>query len=324
MWKYLRSIRFFFLVAALLVVFSILASLIPQSLPAEEYRSRYGPAVSTVIQALRFDSFYRSPLFFVLGGLLELNLLACSIPRLASRVKRGTKRPTAYAADVIHLGLALAIVGGVVSFAFREEHQFAGRVGERFAIESGDETDPAVVEAVDARERTTGDGVVVSWEIDLRAGEEQATVVVNDPARLGPYRAYFRHFEERGVASLVAEQGELTLRRGEGLESQNGTVLLFDGFASDGDGLFTVNFPEAETERYKVEPGGRIFGLEFQPVGTETLIGFSLSRDPGRPLLLVGLVVVAVGLALFAAHRLQAHRAPGSGGIGRHEGGTNG
>lgn len=301
MWEYLRSIRFFFLIAALLVVFAGLASLIPQNIGEEAYTARYGVTTSGFILAIGLDRFYRSPLFFILGGLLELNLLACTIPRLARRLRHRQTRLFSFAPDVIHLGLAVLIVGGVVTFAFRDEAEFTGTVGQTFSHAG------VTVVATGARELVDDEGVVLSWEIDLRHDGQTRTVAINDPTGIGDYRAYFRHFQERAIAELrfsMADAEALTLRAGEGLQARDGTVLTFEGLAEDGDGLFRVDYPDEETERLKAEAGAEIFDLIFRPAGVETVVGFRLARDPGRPVLLAGFIVLAVGLGMFAAQKL--------------------
>ncbi|MFW6290944.1 MAG: hypothetical protein ACOC7V_01365 [Spirochaetota bacterium] len=54
--------------------------------------------------------------FFVLVGLMELSPLACTLPRLVRRLRRSrATKLTAFAPDVIHLGLAIVIAGGASS-----------------------------------------------------------------------------------------------------------------------------------------------------------------------------------------------------------------
>ncbi|MFW5738450.1 MAG: hypothetical protein ACOCYX_06015 [Spirochaetota bacterium] len=68
--------------------------------------------------------------FFVLVALMELNLLACTLPRLVRRLRRSrATKLTAFAPDVIHLGLATVIAGGFARLAFGQQWRYDGAIG---------------------------------------------------------------------------------------------------------------------------------------------------------------------------------------------------
>lgn len=304
--RYLTSVRFFLVVGGLLAVFSALATVIPQGLAGNEYAARLGRVPATVVILLGVNDFYRSPLFFLLGALLELNLLACTVPRLRRRIaqlRSSGLRVLAFAPDAIHAGLAILIISFIVGAAVREEYQFTGTVGEVFS--AGEHR----FRVVNARAVEDDGGVVVSWEIDI--GHKGAThrLAVNRPIAVGGYRLHFRHYELVPIAALTAADGEtgFQLRPGDALTHGGGALLRFESVAENGNAVFVLSGTGYEATRLLISAGEEVAGLTYTPAGSTTVIGFSATRNPARPGLLAGFMVAGLGLALYTIDKGKAH-----------------
>ena len=83
------SLRSFFssirLTVVLLIVMALLfmvGTFIPQRESAMEFAQRLSPGISSLFHALGLFDVYHSPLYYVLLGLLALNLTVCSLNRL--------------------------------------------------------------------------------------------------------------------------------------------------------------------------------------------------------------------------------------------------
>ena len=78
----LASVRFTIFLCILLAIVSVLGTVIPQDLTAEQYRHLYGPAMARIVIGLGLSDLYHAPGFVFLLCILAANLLACTAKRL--------------------------------------------------------------------------------------------------------------------------------------------------------------------------------------------------------------------------------------------------
>lgn len=79
--SFLASVKLTIVLLTLLALFSILGTFIPQHESAEAIIHRLSPGMLTFLQAIRIFDVYHSPVFYMLMGLLALNLIVCSLNR---------------------------------------------------------------------------------------------------------------------------------------------------------------------------------------------------------------------------------------------------
>jgi hypothetical protein len=305
-YRYLRSVRFFLLVGGVLVVFIALTTVIPQGMAGDEYAARFGRVPAVAVLLLGLNDFYRSPIFFLLGALLELNLVACTVPRLLRRIRRlrqGGARVTAFAPDAIHAGLAVLILSFVIGAAVREEHQFAGAVGAE--LTAGSRT----FRVLDARAVENESGVLVSWVIHIGHQGQVHRLAVNRPIVVGGYRLHFRHYERSPLAELTGPAGDagFELLPGEALADGQGAALRFQSADEDGRAVFVLSTPAGDRAPIRLTPGDEVAGLTYRPGGHTTIVGFSATRNPARPAQFAGFLLVALGLSAYAIDKVRSH-----------------
>jgi hypothetical protein len=313
---YIGSVRFFILIAVLLAA---------------------GAAAATMVPG--FDQFYSSPVFLALGVLLMVSLLLCSLSRVSKRVSglrvartragavrngtsermRGGTRLLAFAPDVIHLGVILLIAGGMLSFALSERSEILLPVGSETTSgvsSSGTNT----IEVVDAAEIRDSGGLLLNWYVSLEVNGQPVRVTANHPVRHEGLRFHFMHFEETSRAQF--EEGE-TLRSlvaGEGLIGNEVALILMDTdertavFAVvpveelDGSGPAAGRWGlSGDTELVSLTVGDSVGPFRLVAVDSVAIAGFSVSRDPGRPVILGGLLVLAIGMAGYFFKRWRSH-----------------
>jgi len=88
--KFFTSIKLAIVLLIILAVASILGTLIPQGRSVEEYAARYG-ALSTLFIRLQLTGLYHSIWYLALLGLFALNIIVCTLERLAPKWRRATK-----------------------------------------------------------------------------------------------------------------------------------------------------------------------------------------------------------------------------------------
>lgn len=322
----LGSVRLFLGLVTAIVVFAGIATFIPQGLEPAAYQSRYGTVAGGVMTAIGIDDFFDSRLLFGLLIAVELNLILCTMPRLLRRVtsivrrlrsrdprsryagERGASLAVLFGPDIIHLGLILAIAGGLVVSATRVELQYLVPVGAEVRFD--DALPPIIV--VDSREIRDNDGTVVDWQIDLAYDGEVRTVAINDPIGIAGRRIHFFHWGNEPVMVLHDPVGiEYNVHIGEGLRSPDGKAHVLAGFAS-GDlaggpeprpvsariHLLGVD-RELEGERL-LAPGDRLGQYVYAGVDTEVMNGFTVTSGRGRMVVIVGFVVLLAGFGIYS------------------------
>lgn len=330
---YIASVQFFILVSVMLGICTAIASTIPQGLAPSAYEQSFHPTSLTLLRLFSFTDFYTSPLFFLLVGLMEVSLLLCALPRFAARIRRQIRnarsakgaarrlRLSAYAPDVVHLGLLIVIAEGLVANATRERWEFTGFVNDEFELGDG------TIRVTDAGERVSDRGDLAGWYLEVElSGDAESTEPrtvrfgSNRPASSAFGRLHFRNYRPIARAVLVdtsvARGGrELVLTEGEGLvRSTGGAVVLVD--IIDGSAVFADLdlVPEAEEDiaravdrarKFRLTAGESYGSFELAEATRDILVGFAVTRDPTRIPILVGLVIIIGGMVLYAAKRLN-------------------
>ncbi|MFW5795672.1 MAG: cytochrome c biogenesis protein ResB [Alkalispirochaeta sp.] len=298
------SVRLFLGIVVVLVVLSVLATVVPQGYPPGWYADRFGYLPGTFLQLLGITDFFSSLHLLVLVGLMELNLVLCTVPRMVRRLVRRTHPLWSYGPDVIHLGLIVAVAGGLVTMIRSEEQAHLVPTGAAIAL--GPDTAP--VRVVDSREIRDDRGTVVDWVINLEHQGDTIELAINDPVTIAGFRFHFFHWGEEPTIVLAGPDGtERPLLIGEGLQRSDGETFVFVGFDVPAEGASTSH--PARFDRLApdgsllgtllLSPGESIGGFRYVASGTEVLNGFTVRRDPGRPLVLAGLIGIVLGMALY-------------------------
>lgn len=313
----LGSTRLFILLALFTIAFAAATTLVPAVIPRT----------------------LATPVFLVCGTLLELNLLACTIPRFMRRLRRdlrrrnehGTASPApgsdapgspapgtpsssrrlgpllGYAADVIHLGLAVLIAAGMAGFALSREAEFGVQVGETRSFRGLEFT------VADAREERTDDGVVTGWRVRLEAGGIPHNIALNRPARIEGSRFYLQDFAEQGFVVLSdGEARQYVLRRGEGFEGIDGRAYYLTGITDDGAATFAVapsvqSDPTESSQRMVVEQGGGVASFTYIGAERQVVVGLRAAHTPARVPILVGLILMGIGMAMYLVRIWRQH-----------------
>ena len=293
-YRFFSSVTLFLVGSGVLVVLSVVASIVPG--------------------AFGRTDFFRSVLFFALIALLELNLVLCTVPRLAGRLRTRTASLFSYGPDFIHLGLIIAVIGGVLTFSLREQERFLVPIGASviFGTDNRSAREPAEVTVAASREVLDSRGIVVDWVITLENDGERYELAINDPIRIAGYRVHFFHWGREPVLVLSDANGvEYPVHAGEGLRGPDGTGYAFIGVesgAKSGSARIGVLAPDGTQQAVvPVKPGDSIGRFTVTGTTTEVLNGFSAGRDPGRPVVIAGLLFFIAGMVLYGSAKWRSY-----------------
>lgn len=142
---------------------------------------------------------FRSPVFLVLLALFTVNLLLCTLHRLAEELSG--RRRWKPGPDLVHIALLLLIAAGTLSLFGRWEGQVMLAPGETARLDDG-----RLIVLEDFRIDRYPDGTTREWVSSVslldEAGGEAARrdIRVNRPVRFGPFLVYQSSWsEENGI-----------------------------------------------------------------------------------------------------------------------------
>ncbi len=161
--RFFSSVKLAIVLIILLVAASIIGTLIPQGRDMAEYEARYGRMGAPMVM-LQLTNIYRSVGFLALLGVFGLNLIACSLTRLAGKLRRaGHPRIESDPKE---------LAGYKIKARFPMEGWSGGAEAGIRGGKSGEDGDGAIMEAVKALEaarykvRTAGNHLLARKRID--------------------------------------------------------------------------------------------------------------------------------------------------------------
>jgi hypothetical protein len=305
--KVLTSVRLAAVLIVLIALCSLTATFVPQKQSPDFYRSHYPSPIADLLLYSGYSVFFRSVPFFVLVGLFFVNLAACAAHRFVTRAAR--QAPRRFGPDIVHAGLLLIVIAGVLSLAGREETMLALKEGERRALPGG-----YAVTLTSFEYRRYPDGRPANWTSRLKVEKDGTTtdeaVEVNRPLFLGAVTLYQSSFQEFATASLDSPSGSFTLGGNEAVDTGAGAFVFLGPAAEPGSALFgRLDQTESRVvERETALPGGRIGPLVFKGVAVSYATGLQAVIDPSSWLVIPALVVTAAGLVLTVIQKLKESR----------------
>jgi len=99
-WSFFSSVQLAIVLLSLIAFFALIGTLVPQREAAGELAVRLSPAIFSFLQKMQVFDLYHSVWFFLLMGLLAVNLIICSLDRFPMAWRRFRTRPSPLNEDV--------------------------------------------------------------------------------------------------------------------------------------------------------------------------------------------------------------------------------
>ena len=247
-----------------------------------------------------WPGFFQSPYFLAPAGLFALSLLTCTINSLVTRPIRPF---TGYAHDVIHIGVLVLLMGGLLTLLAAREEQVILDVGESMTLR--EEWEVELISSERTRE---------NWESMLEIRREgeligRQRLAVNSPVKIGPVRLLQQSWEEARVLLLEDDAGRrYTMAPGEGFAAGE-TVIILEEAPEAELGLRFAQFDESKREgTIAIEEGMSV--AELGVIGSQQRVrsGIQVVHDPGAPVALAGALVLIAGLILYVIRKIGEER----------------
>ena len=302
-WKKLKSVKLAIGLIAVIALGSLLATLVPQGKAAEEYFKIFPKILAELIVQTGLHRYFSSILFLIPVFLFFINLGACTIDRLLRELRKKNRRR--HGPDILHIGLLILIVGGLVSFSGREEGTVRLKAGDAVELPGGE-----TLKLVRFTDERYDDGRPKDWtslvtiEKEGKIVKPETEIRVNKPLRVGSLTIYQASYASEVELVFVDPSGSEThLAKGDTfedgpfsaffmtVEGENTALLMVKG--SSMDGLLRVGAEGAKVGAFTVALG-KVLSTGLQAV-----------RDPGYPFVLVALILVGLGTALTFYQKLK-------------------
>lgn len=298
----LKSLRLAIVLIVYLAITGILSTLVPQGAGEEAYRALFPGIVAQAILATGFDHFFTSPVFILPAFLFFANLSTCAVDRFVREIKKKGRRR--HGPDVLHLGLVLLVIGAILSFSGHQEGAVTLLPGEGVNLPDG-----STLELLDFRFERYPDGRPKDWTSGVRLTDAKGKVLkdryelkVNSPLRHGGLTLYQASYSYAYSLALRDASGrEIVLAQGE--ERKIGDRAYFFMAPEDeknpASGKAVLRLSDArEATVLRVASGDRAGNLEVIGMRESLAAGLSAVRDPGYPLALPAMLLVALGTAM--------------------------
>lgn len=289
---------------AYLAVTCILATLVPQGLPDEEYQAMYPKIVSMLVIQTGFGGFFGSILFVIPSFLFFANLSACTVKRFVRELRKKSKRR--HGPDILHIGLMALVIGSIWSFSGHQQGSVTMAPGDGVNLPDG-----ALLHLDDFRFERYDDGRPKDWVSVITISKDGAIVKnkvevrVNSPLRYGDLTFYQASYEE--VPSLVLGDSagtELVLAQGEERIIDDVAYLFMAPDADARRAVIRVG-SGAEGKTIKASPGDMVGSLKVTGIRAQLATGLEAVTDPGFPLVLAALALIAIGTTWTFAQKLK-------------------
>ena len=301
-WRRIKSIKLAIGLIVCLTAGSVLATLIPQGLDSKKYFELYPKLAAMLIVETGLGRYFTSLLFLLPVFAFFVNLLACSADRLGREFKKKTKRR--HGPDILHAGLLVLILGSLYSFSERKEGSVTLRVGDSVELPNGERL--TLAEFIDERYddgRPSGWTSVVDLASEGTAARIGERISVNRPLRVGGLTIYQASYGADYELELTDATGAAhRISRGE-TDGAGGIECFFMTVDENRRAVVRVTgVPGLSVLR--VDEGGADIGSFRAVLKTVPTTGLQAVTDPGYPVVLAGLILIALGTALTFAQKL--------------------
>ncbi len=217
LYRAFKSVKLAVTLLLLLAALALIATLAPQGGESQACYDRFPRFWAWLVTTTGFGQFSRSALFLVPAGPFFANTAVCAVDRFARR--RRSSAPPRFGPDLIHLGIFVLVIGGIVTATARRD-------GFVYMAE-GDEVRIAGEYAMTPRSYRFDkypDGRPRDWvsTVDVTRGGTPAVtgfaIEVNRPLRLGRLKVFQASFAREARATLADAGGrEMTIGTGRAL-----------------------------------------------------------------------------------------------------------
>ncbi len=309
LFRFFRSVKLAIVLILIITFTSVIATLIPQNREIAFYTEDFNKIISWLILTTGFDNFFKSFIFIVPSFLFFINLTVCTADRLTGRLKRKAKKR--FGPDILHFGLLLLIIGGLITFTIRQEAFVRMSVGDEVNLTEGY---TLTLKNFDFLKYESGRPKDWISTVELRKdGEiihEAFPIEVNNPLKAGNKNIYQMSYTVDNVLYISDPDGnEYKLAPGQFIPVGEEGMVFRDVIPDpsgkeDFKAIFDRWVDHKVTERKSLSISDTIDIYTITGMDTHMTSGLQIVDDPGYYIVLIGLILLTIGLFLTYYQKL--------------------
>lgn len=309
-YNFFRSIKLAIVLILFITLTSIISTFIPQKEAVEFYIELFKRPLAWLIITSGFDNFFKSFLFIAPSILFFANLSTCTFHRFKSRLVKKTKKR--FGPDILHIGLLVMIVGGIITFTGRDEGYASMEVGDNISIPGG-----YVMTLINFEYLKYENGSPKDWisTVKVEKGDnvihEAYPIEVNRPLKVGNVKLYQSSYDvdsyimvtdpdgtayrlSAGQMIPVGEDGYILRDVSKDKENPLNSIAHFD---------FWQGHEVVDHFDYSISEMIDIYTISSMESYMAT--GLQMVRDPGYYPILIGLLLLTLGLFITYIQKIN-------------------
>ena len=309
LFKFFHSVKLAIVLILIITFTSIISTLIPQNEKISFYLETYSKFTSWFILTSGFNSFFKSYLFIVPSVLFFINLSVCTFDRLKVRIKRKAKKR--FGPDILHLGLLVLIIGGIITFAGRQEAFVRLAVGEKANLTGGYEIILEDFKFLKYESGRPKDWIsTVRLEKDGKVIHEAFPIEVNNPLKAGNKNIYQMSYTVDNVLFISDPDGNSYKLSPDQFIPVGEEGMVFRDVIPDSSGsddlvaVFDRWVDHKIVERKTLSVSDTVDVYTITGMDTHMTTGLQIVNDPGYYTVLIGLILLTIGLFLTYYQKL--------------------
>jgi len=308
-----KSVKLAVALILYIVITSILATLIPQGKEISFYTSQYSPFLASIIVATQFHIFFRSILFLVPALFFFINLAVCAIDRLIRELRKKAK--LRIGVDLVHLGMLLLVVGGIISsFGRKEGFQYIAE-GDELNLPAGQVLRLERFEFIQYPDGRPKDWIsIVDIEKNGEVVKDSFPIEVNSPLKIGSLKIYQASYAKEMRLTMVDDkETEYTVNPGQLVKSDK-FAFRYRHAEKTGAGAddYRIIFEKWEGHNF-VEPvelsiSDKLGDFIIKGVLEIDVTGLQFVIDPGYLPVFISLILITLGLSITYIQKIGDRR----------------
>ena len=308
-YKFFRSVKLAIVLILIITLTSIVSTFIPQNKEIAFYTESYNAIISWFILTTGFNSFFKSFIFIMPSFLFFINLSVCTFDRLKVRIKRKAKKR--FGPDILHIGLLILIIGGMITFFGRTEAFVRMEEGDKISLTGGFILTLKDFEFLKYESGRPKDWIsTVDLEKDGEIVKESFAIEVNRPLKVGNKKIYQISYTVNSMLFLSDPDGTIyRLKPGQMIPvGDDGMIfkdIIEDPVNKDNSKVIFEKWVGHEVvELVKMSVSDKIDIYTIAGADVKMSTGLQIVSDPGYYTVLLGLILLTFGLFLTYYQKL--------------------
>lgn len=300
-YNFFKSLKLALVLILYITATSIISTFIQQGRDLGFYLEAYPPLVAWLIVFSGFNNFFSSLLFAGPTFVFFLNLATCTFHRFRTRLINKAKKR--FGPDILHVGLLIMIIGGVVSISGREERSVMLNEGDSVHIPGGYVLTVEKFEFLKYENGSPKDWIsTVKVVKDEKSIQEAYPIEVNKPLKIGNVKLYQSTYKVNSFIVLSDRAGGMyKLSPGQMIPVGDDGYILRDVVRNDdniSELLAHFDFlSDREITGHKILSASEsVDKYKIEKMDYLVATGLQMVIDPGYYPILIGLLLLTLGL----------------------------